>query len=315
MAAEVLLPEGTPGSDGRGKNYKWIALSNTTLGILMATINSSILLIALPDIFRGIKLNPLAPGNTPYFLWILMGFLLVTSVLVVSLGRIGDIYGRVRMFNLGFAVFTRVLDPAGRHLDDRHPRRAVDRPHAARPGRRRRVPVRQLLRDPHRRLPGERAGHGAGHQRRRRDRRLVPRPDPRRRARAGRVAPGVLVSVPLGLFGTVWSYFKLQDNGVRTPAKIDWTGNAAVRGRAGRRPHRHRLRPAALRRAHDGLDQAVRAGLHVRRARRPGRCSSSSRPGSRTRCSGCTCSGAGRSRWATSPACSPRSPAAGCSSC
>ena len=68
----------------RGVHYKWIALSNTTLGILMATINSSILLIALPDIFRGIKLQPLAPGNTSYFLWILMGFMLVTSVLVVS---------------------------------------------------------------------------------------------------------------------------------------------------------------------------------------------------------------------------------------
>ena len=87
-------------------HYKWIALSNTTIGILMATINSSILLIALPDIFRGIKLNPLAPGNTSYFLWILMGFMLVTSVLVVSLGRVGDMYGRVRMYNLGFAVFT-----------------------------------------------------------------------------------------------------------------------------------------------------------------------------------------------------------------
>src|SRR6201746_591203 len=90
----------------RGLHYKWIALSNTTIGILMATINSSILLIALPDIFRGIKLDPRAPGNTSYFLWILMGFMLVTSVLVVSLGRIGDMYGRVRMFNLGFAVFT-----------------------------------------------------------------------------------------------------------------------------------------------------------------------------------------------------------------
>src|ERR671926_202297 len=86
--------------------YKWIALSNTTIGVLMATINSSILMIALPDIFRGIKMNPLAPGNTSYFLWILMGFMLVTSVLVVSLGRIGDMYGRVRMFNLGFAIFT-----------------------------------------------------------------------------------------------------------------------------------------------------------------------------------------------------------------
>src|ERR1700759_3245506 len=93
-------------SPTRGAHYKWIALSNTTIGILMATINSSILLIALPDIFRGIKLDPLAPENTSYFLWILMGFMLVTSVLVVSLGRIGDMYGRVRMFNLGFAIFT-----------------------------------------------------------------------------------------------------------------------------------------------------------------------------------------------------------------
>ena len=86
--------------------YKWIALSNTTMGILMATINGSILLIALPNIFRGIKLNPLAPQNTTYFLWILMGFLLITSVLVVSLGRVGDIFGRVRMYTLGFAIFT-----------------------------------------------------------------------------------------------------------------------------------------------------------------------------------------------------------------
>src|SRR5487761_326440 len=87
-------------------NYRWIALSNTTIGILMSMINGSILLISLPDIFRGIKLDPLAPGNTTYFLWILMGFLLVTSVLVVSFGRIGDIYGRVKMYNLGFAIFT-----------------------------------------------------------------------------------------------------------------------------------------------------------------------------------------------------------------
>src|ERR1700728_4363693 len=94
------------GGSGRGIPYKWIALSNTTLGILMVTINQSILLISLPDLFRGIKLNPLVPSNTSYFLWVFMGFLLVTAVLVVSLGRVGDIYGRVRMFNLGFAVFT-----------------------------------------------------------------------------------------------------------------------------------------------------------------------------------------------------------------
>jgi MFS family permease len=87
-------------------DYKWVALSNTTLGMLIATINGSILLIALPDIFRGIGVDPLAPGNTSYLLWLILGFLVVIAVLVVSLGRLGDIYGRVRMFNLGFAVFT-----------------------------------------------------------------------------------------------------------------------------------------------------------------------------------------------------------------
>ena len=88
-----------------GPHYKWIALSNTTLGVLMATINSSILLIALPDIFRGIGVNPLQPGNTTLLLWLIMGYLVVTAVLVVSFGRLGDMFGRVRMFNLGFAIF------------------------------------------------------------------------------------------------------------------------------------------------------------------------------------------------------------------
>lgn len=87
-------------------NYKWIALSNTTLGVLMATINASIILIAMPDIFRGIKLDPLAPGNSSYLLWMLMGFMVCTAVLLVSFGRIGDMYGRVRMFTLGFAIFS-----------------------------------------------------------------------------------------------------------------------------------------------------------------------------------------------------------------
>ena len=90
----------------RRLEYKWVALSNTTLGMLVAMINSSILLIALPDIFRGIGVNPLQPGNTSYLLWLILSFLVVMAVLLVSLGRLGDIYGRVRMFNLGFAVFT-----------------------------------------------------------------------------------------------------------------------------------------------------------------------------------------------------------------
>src|SRR6202166_5426044 len=89
-----------------GPHYKWIALSNTTLGVLMATINQSIVLISLPDIFRGIGLNPLSPDNTSYLLWMFMGFLVVTAVLVVSFGRLGDMFGRVRMYNLGFAIFT-----------------------------------------------------------------------------------------------------------------------------------------------------------------------------------------------------------------
>src|ERR1700733_4456019 len=86
--------------------YKWIALSNTTLGTLLATINASIVLISLPAIFRGIGLNPLAPGNVSYLLWMLMGYLVVTAVLVVLFGRMGDIYGRVRIYNIGFGVFT-----------------------------------------------------------------------------------------------------------------------------------------------------------------------------------------------------------------
>src|SRR5665811_1274054 len=92
----------TPRLDYQGNpvpdNYKWIALSNTTLGVLIATINASILLISLPDIFKGIHINPLLPSNTNYLLWLILGFLVVTAELVVSLGRLGDIYGRARMF-------------------------------------------------------------------------------------------------------------------------------------------------------------------------------------------------------------------------
>jgi MFS family permease len=88
------------------EHYKWIVLSNTTLGMLMATIDISIMLIALPDIFVGIKLDPLLPGNSFYLLWMILGFMVVTSVLVVSLGRLGDMFGRVKMYNLGFAIYT-----------------------------------------------------------------------------------------------------------------------------------------------------------------------------------------------------------------
>jgi MFS family permease len=92
--------------DPRGDNYKWIALSNCTLGVLLATLDASITLIAMPDIFRGIKLDPLVPGNSFYLLWMIFGFLIVTSVLIVSLGRLGDMFGRVRIYNLGFVIYT-----------------------------------------------------------------------------------------------------------------------------------------------------------------------------------------------------------------
>jgi MFS family permease len=206
--------------------YKWIALSNTTLGILMATINSSIVLIALPDIFRGIHLNPLAPGNTPYFLWMLMGYMVVTAVLVVSLGRIGDMFGRVRMYNLGFAVFTvfsillsltfgtgpgpalylivmRVLQGIG--------------------GAFLWANSSAILTDA---FPATQRGLALGTN-------MVA-------AIAGSfiglVLGGILgpiewhlvflVSVPFGLFGTVWAYLKLKDTGQRTHSTIDWWGNA-----------------------------------------------------------------------------------------
>src|SRR5580698_4748219 len=100
------------GRNGRTKGpmnndrYKWVVLTNTTIGILLATIDASIMLIALPDIFRGINIDPLIPGNSFYLLWMILSFLIVSSVLVVSLGRLGDMYGRVKMYNLGFVVYT-----------------------------------------------------------------------------------------------------------------------------------------------------------------------------------------------------------------
>jgi MFS family permease len=212
-------------NDDRGGHYKWIALSNTTLGILMVTINQSILLISLPALFRGIKLNPLVPSNTSYFLWVFLGFLLVTAVLVVSLGRVGDIYGRVKMYNLGFAVFTffsillsvtfltgvpgvlwiiimRIFQGVGGAflfanstaiLTDAFPENE----------RGKAMGINGIAA-----VSGSFIGLILG----------------------GVLAPiewrlVFLVSVPFGLFGTIWAYLKLKDNGIRIPAKIDWMGN------------------------------------------------------------------------------------------
>ena len=104
-----IASAGRVASDRTGpvsERYKWIALSNTTLSMMMATIDGSIVIIAMPAIFRGIHLSPLAPGNITYVLWMIMGYLLVQAVLVVTLGRLGDMFGRVKIYNLGFVVFT-----------------------------------------------------------------------------------------------------------------------------------------------------------------------------------------------------------------
>src|SRR6201990_3385196 len=87
-------------------NYRWVALTNTTAAVVMSALDRSIFIISLPAIFRGIHLDPLAPANIVYLLWMIMGYRLVQSVLVVTLGRIGDMYGRVRVYNFGFTVFT-----------------------------------------------------------------------------------------------------------------------------------------------------------------------------------------------------------------
>src|SRR5580692_11045006 len=110
-AAALTATNGSVGANGTAgtadrSSYRWVALVTVTIGTLMVFINQSIVLIAMPDIFRGIDLSPLTPGNTGYLLWMLMGFMVVLAVLVVTLGRVGDMFGRVRVFNIGFAVFT-----------------------------------------------------------------------------------------------------------------------------------------------------------------------------------------------------------------
>ncbi len=208
-----------------GDRYKWIALSNTTLGILMVTINTSILLISLPAIFRGIKLQPLAPGNTSYFLWILMGFLLVTAVLVVSFGRVGDMYGRVKMYNLGFAVFTVfsiLLSITWMTGADGAIWIIVMRVGQGVGGAFLFANSSAIITDA---FPADERGKAMGIN----GVALVTG------SFLGLILGGLLapiewrlvflVSVPFGLFGTVWAYLMLKDNGVRIKSSIDWLGN------------------------------------------------------------------------------------------
>ena len=96
----------------RTVRYQWLALSNTSMAVFMSAVDGSIVIISLPAIFRGIHLDPLGPGNIVYLLWMIMGYRLVQAVFVVTLGRLGDMYGRVRIYNAGFAVLRTCLDPA-----------------------------------------------------------------------------------------------------------------------------------------------------------------------------------------------------------
>jgi MFS family permease len=205
--------------------YKWVALSNTTLGMLVAMINSSILLIALPDIFRGIGIDPLAPGNTSYLLWLILGFLVVMAVLLVSLGRLGDIYGRVRMFNLGFAVFTVfsiLLSVTWMHGSAGALWLIVMRIGQGVGGALVFANSSAILTDA---FPPNERGLALGIN----SIAMVVG------SFLGLVIGGVLapidwrlvflVSVPVGLIATFWSYHSLREIGVRKQAKIDWWGN------------------------------------------------------------------------------------------
>ena len=86
--------------------YKWTVLTNTTLSIIMSSMNMYIVLISLPTIFRGLNINPFAPGEFVYLLWVLMGYSVVLASILVTLGRVSDMYGRARMYTWGFIVFT-----------------------------------------------------------------------------------------------------------------------------------------------------------------------------------------------------------------
>ncbi|MFB8235769.1 MFS transporter [Kitasatospora purpeofusca] len=205
--------------------YKWVALSNTTLGMLIATINSSIVLISLPAIFNGIHLDPLRPGNVGYLLWMLMGYMLVTAVLVVTLGRLGDIWGRVRIYNAGFLIFTLTsvvlsLDPlqgggGALWLIGWRVVQAVG-------GAMLMANSAAIITDA---FPARQRGMALG----------VNMVAAIAGSFVGLVLGGLLaewnwrsifwVNVPIGVIGTVWAYRSLRETGIRRPGRIDWWGN------------------------------------------------------------------------------------------
>jgi MFS family permease len=211
--------------DTASPHYKWIVLSNTTLGVLMATINMSILLIALPDIFRGVGINPLEPGNTSLLLWLIMGYMVVTAVLVVSFGRLGDMFGRVRMYNAGFAVFTLfsiLLSVTWMHGTAAVLWLILMRVGQGVGGAMLMANSNAIITDA---FPVNQRGLGLG----------LNQVAGIAGSFIGLIVGGLLapvewrlvflVSVPIGLFGTVWAYLRLHDTGIVHRSTMDWWGN------------------------------------------------------------------------------------------
>jgi MFS family permease len=223
---------GGPGG-ARGGAYQWIALSNTTLAVTMATIDSSIVIIALPAIFRGINLNPLTPGNVTYLLWMIMGYLLVQSILVVTLGRLGDIFGRVKIYNLGFVVFT--LASVGLSIDPFQGAHGALwligwRFIQAFGGAMLMSNSAAILTDA---FPPGKRGMALG----------INQISGISGQFLGLLLGGVLsawdwravfwVNVPIGVFCTIWAYRSLREIASTRKARIDWLGNLTFAGGAG----------------------------------------------------------------------------------
>jgi MFS family permease len=205
--------------------YKWTALSNTTAAVFMSTLDGSIVIISLPAIFRGIHLDPLSPGNIGYLLWMIMGYRLVQAVFVVTLGRFGDMYGRVKIYNAGFMVFTVAsillsFDPfRGGHgalwLIGWRVLQAIG-------GSMLTANSAAILTDA---FPADQRGLALG----------INQAAALAGQFIGLTAGGLLaaidwravfwVNVPVGVFGTLWAYRKLRDNGERHRSRIDWWGN------------------------------------------------------------------------------------------
>ena len=211
-----------PSADDR---YRWVALANTTASTFMAMLDGSIVIIAMPAIFRGIHLDPLSPGNIGYLLWMILGYRLVQAVLVVNLGRLGDMFGRVKIYNAGFVVFTFAsillsFDPFdGGHgalwLIGWRVLQAVG-------GSMLVANSAAILTDA---FPADKRGFALG----------INQVASLAGQFIGLVAGGLLaaldwravfwVNVPVGIFGTIWAYRKLRDNGERHRERMDWWGN------------------------------------------------------------------------------------------